>query len=66
MYTPRSCLRITAYHMVDASPVPWIAVPGQRGRLVRRATPGLHELALGGDLTGGRVDEERTATDGSA
>ena len=29
MNTPRSCLRMTAYHMVVASPVPWI---GNHGR----------------------------------
>ena len=35
------------------------AVPGQLGQLVGRDDAGLHELALGGDLTRGRVDEER-------
>ena len=35
------------------------AVPGQRGLLVGRDDAGLDELALGGDLTRGRVDEER-------
>ena len=28
MYTPRVRLRITAYHMVDASPVPWMRCHG--------------------------------------
>jgi len=32
MYTPsRTSLRITAYHMVDASPVPWIRCQGRGG-----------------------------------
>ena len=34
-------------------------VPGQRRRPSDAAIAGLHELALGGDLTRGRVDEER-------
>ena len=33
MNTPFSCFRNTAYHMVDASPVPWIRCQG------RGATP---------------------------
>ena len=31
MYTPRVCLRITAYHMVVASPVPLIWNQGRGG-----------------------------------
>ena len=31
MYTPRTCLRITAYHMVEASSVPWIRSQGRGG-----------------------------------
>ena len=32
MYTPsRTCFRITAYHMVVASPVPWIRCQGFGG-----------------------------------
>jgi hypothetical protein len=30
MYTPRVRLRITAYHMVEASPVPWMRCHGGR------------------------------------
>ena len=59
MYTPRSRLRITAYHMVDASPVPWIRSQGRGGASSPRA-PGAEELALGRDLTRGRVDEEQS------
>ena len=60
MNTPRSCLRITAYHIVVASPVPWIGCHGRGARPVGGVgDAGLHELAQGGDLTGVRVDEER-------
>ncbi len=38
MKTPRSRLRITAYHMVEASPVPWIRSHGRGGRLAPPAT----------------------------
>ncbi len=31
MYTPFVCLRITAYHMVIASPVPWMRNHGRGG-----------------------------------
>jgi len=31
MYTPLSRLRMTAYHMVDASRVPWIRCQGSAG-----------------------------------
>ena len=31
MYTPFSCLRITAYHIVDASLVPWMRCHGSAG-----------------------------------
>lgn len=32
MYTSRSRLRITAYHIVVASPVPWMRCHGGAGR----------------------------------
>ena len=59
MNTPRSRLRITAYHIVVASRVPWIGCQGRGGASDSSATPGADELAQGGDLTRGRVDEER-------
>ncbi len=31
MKTPRSRLRMTAYHIVDASPVPWMRSHGRGG-----------------------------------
>ena len=34
MKTPRSRLRSTAYHMVDASLGPWIACHGRSGAIV--------------------------------
>ena len=39
MYTPFVCLRMTAYHMVIASPVPWIFSQGRGGRLSASETP---------------------------
>ena len=39
MYTPRSRLRITAYHMVDASPGPWIRSQGRAGGWFSAAIP---------------------------
>ncbi len=39
MYTPRVRLRITAYHMVVASPEPWIGCQGRGGGLPSGATP---------------------------
>ena len=40
MYTPsRTSLRITAYHMVVASPVPWIRCQGLGGGWSPSATP---------------------------
>ena len=40
MYTPsRTSLRITAYHMVLASPVPWIRCQGFGGSLSEGAIP---------------------------
>ena len=40
MYTPsRTSLRITAYHMVVASPVPWILCQGFGGGWSLSATP---------------------------
>jgi len=40
MNTPsRTSLRITAYHMVVASPVPWILSQGRAGGLSVGATP---------------------------
>ena len=59
MKTPRSCLRITAYHMVVASPVPWIGCQGRGGGVRRVRDARRDELAQGGDLTRGGVDEER-------
>ena len=32
MNTPFVCLRMTAYHMVVASPVPWMRSQGRGGR----------------------------------
>lgn len=40
MYTPFVCLRITAYHMVIASLVPWIRSHGRGG-----TSPGSEILA---------------------
>ena len=39
MKTPRSCLRITAYHIVEASPVPWMRSHGRGGIPVGGAMP---------------------------
>ncbi len=39
MYTPRSRLRSTAYHMVVASRVPWIGCQGRGAVPVSSATP---------------------------
>lgn len=39
MNTPRSRLRITAYHIVEASPVPWIRSHGRFGTPSFVATP---------------------------
>lgn len=39
MKIPRSCLRSTAYHMVVASPVPWIGCQGRGGGFSASATP---------------------------
>ena len=39
MKTPRSRLRMTAYHIVDASPVPWMRSHGRGGRSAPVATP---------------------------
>jgi hypothetical protein len=40
MKTPsRTCLRITAYHMVDASRVPWIGCHGGGGAVSSSAIP---------------------------
>ena len=40
MYTSaRTCLRITAYHIVVASPVPWIRCQGRGGGLSGGAIP---------------------------
>ena len=55
---PSSCLRMTANHIVDASPVPWTGATGAAAAC-RAREAGLDELALGGDLTRGGVDEER-------
>lgn len=39
MKIPRSALRITAYHIVEASPVPWIRSHGRGGSPVCSAIP---------------------------
>ena len=39
MKTPRSRLRITAYHIVDASRVPWIGCHGRGGGSAAPVTP---------------------------
>lgn len=39
MKTPRSCLRMTAYHMVVASPLPWIRSHGRGGKPASGETP---------------------------
>ncbi len=39
MKTPRSRLRITAYHIVDASPVPWMRSHGRGGNAPPSMTP---------------------------
>lgn len=39
MKIPRSDLRITAYHIVDASPVPWIRNHGRGAVPVSSAIP---------------------------
>ncbi|MEA2384419.1 MAG: hypothetical protein QOH72_4390 [Solirubrobacteraceae bacterium] len=39
MYTPRSRLRMTAYHMVEASPEPWIRCQGRGGTSSPTSTP---------------------------
>jgi len=39
MYTPRSRLRITAYHIVEASPVPCTRCHGRGGRSSERTRP---------------------------
>ena len=45
--------------MVEASPVPWIRSHGRGGGSSAVGDAGLDELALGGDLTRGGVDEEQ-------
>ncbi len=39
MYTPFSCRRITAYHMVEASSVPWIRSQGRGGGSIAEPIP---------------------------
>ena len=39
MKMPRSGLRSTAYHIVDASPLPWIRCQGRGGGSIPSATP---------------------------
>ena len=39
MYTPLSCLRMTAYHMVEASAVPCTRCHGRGGRPSAPARP---------------------------
>ncbi len=39
MKIPRSCRRITAYHIVVASRVPWIGCHGRGGGFIASATP---------------------------
>ena len=45
MKTPRSRLRMTAYHIVVASPVPWMRSHGRGGPSAGDPIPGLEELA---------------------
>ena len=39
MYTPRSRLRMTAYHIVEASTDPWTRCQGRGGSSFAGATP---------------------------
>ncbi len=39
MKTPRSRLRMIAYHIVDASPVPWMRCHGRGGSAAPATTP---------------------------
>ncbi len=59
MKTPRSRLRSTAYHMVEASLGPWIGCHGFTGWLELVDQPGLGELSARGHPTVLGVDEER-------
>ena len=59
MKTPRSRLRRTAYHMRRGVARALDALPRARRRPVRADGARLDELALGGDLTRGGVDEEQ-------
>ena len=60
MNTPsRTCLRITAYHMRRRVAVPGSGCHGAAAARPVRRDARLDELAPGGDLTRGGVDEER-------
>ena len=58
MKTPRSALRSTAYHIVEASLGPWIGCQGGGGRSAASADARLHELTTSGHPTVASVDEE--------
>ena len=58
MKTPRSCLRSTAYHIVEASLGPWIGCQGCTGFSSASDQTGLGELSAGGHATVLSVDEE--------
>ena len=58
MNTPRSRLRMTANHIVRRVAAALDPVPRARGRGVLGGEARVDELALGGDLTAARVDEE--------
>ena len=60
MKMPRSCLRRTEYHIVEASLGPWIGCQGVTGLLVLVHEPGLGELSARGHPPVLRVDEEDT------
>ena len=60
MKTPRSRLRRTAYHMVEASLGPWIGCQGLTRLVEVVDEAGLRELSAGRHPTVLRVDEEDT------
>ena len=60
MKTPRSRLRRTAYHMVEASLGPWITCHGRTGLYVSSTRPASVELSAGRDPSVLSVDAEDT------
>ena len=62
MWTPSSCLRMTAYHIVVASPGPGSGATARRPVDVGSRCPP-RRAAPRGDLTRGRVDEEDSHRD---